>query len=217
MIEIDVVQNSDEWFELRTAKITGSHFSDIMPTAKQKDDAWSKGQYTYLRKVAAEILTGMREESGYQSKSMEWGQTYEPFAKRAYSMHELVNVRDCGFFTDELFIGSSPDGIIGNNERTIEVKCPESKQHLRYFNDPVEIYNDYKWQSIGEVYCSEVKDKSGVCISYDPRMPDNRQLAIYEFIPTDEELELLKYRLNMAIEIIKPWIAEIPIQVDFDD
>ncbi len=215
MTEINVIQGSAEWFELRTGLITGSHFNDIMPTARQKDNAWSKGQLSYLRKVAAEILTGTREDLGYKSNSMEWGEYQEPHAKRCYSLHEVVKVRDCGIFTDELFIGSSPDGIIGNMERTIEAKCPESKQHLRYFNDPIEIYNDYKWQAIGEVYCSEVTDRSGVCISYDPRMPDNRQLAIYEFSPTVEEFELLKFRLDLAIETIKPWIAEIPIEVNF--
>lgn len=213
MKEINVIQGSDEWFEIRLGKITGSHFDTIMPTSKQKDNALSKGQLTYLRKVAAEILTGEREDS-YKSKSMEWGETWESASKKTYSMHEMVKVRDCGFFTDEIMKGSSPDGIIGNNERSFETKCPESKQHLFYFLNPEDLYKEYKWQSIGEVYCSDVSGKAGVITSFDPRMPDNRKLVIYEFEPTTEELELLKFRLELCSNKVNEWIGENPIDIE---
>ena len=214
MTEIKCIQGSDEWFQERLGKVTGSHFGTIMPTPKQKNKNLSKGQLTYLRKVAAEILTGEREES-YMSKSMEWGNTWEATAKQAYYAHVMETVRDCGFYTDGEMIGSSPDGIIGNNERTFETKCPESKQHLFYWLNPNELYNEYKWQVIGEVYCSEVSEKSGVITSYDPRMPDSRKLVIYEFTPTVEEFELLRFRLDLCIDKIKTWIEEPPIEINF--
>ncbi len=212
--EIKVVQNTDEWFNLRTGKITGSHFDTIMPTARQKDNAWSKGQLTYLRKVAAEILTGEREDLAYQSRSMIWGQTHEPEAKKRYSFHTMQEVRDCGFYTDDLFLGSSPDGMINENERTIETKCPESKQHLYYHLNPVDLYKEYKWQCIGEVRLSECTSKAGVIASFDPRMPDDRQLVIYEFEPTAEEFELLDHRLKLAVELITEWIGDKPIDIE---
>ena len=214
MKEINVEQRSDEWFNIRLGKITGSHFGDVMPTAKQKDNALSKGQLTYLRKVAAEILTGEREAS-YTSRAMEWGNEWETAAMKLYSVTTLTTVRECGFYTDDIMIGSSPDGIVGNNSRTFETKCPESKQHLFYYLNPEELYKEYKWQGIGEVYCSEVSDKSGVITSFDPRMPDDRKLVIYDFEPTIEDYELLRFRLDLCIGKIKEWIAEKPIQVDF--
>lgn len=213
MNEIKCIQGSDEWFNIRLGKITGSHFDSIMPTPKQKDNALSKGQLTYLRKVAAEILTGEREDS-FQSKSMVWGNTWEPTARKAYSAQVMETVRECGIFTDDIMIGSSPDGIVGNNERTFETKCPESKQHLFYYLHPEELYKEYKWQSIGEVYCSEVSERSGVITSFDPRMPDNRQLVIYDVIPTIEEFELLAYRIELCSAKIKEWVTD-PIDVNF--
>ncbi|MBW1853134.1 MAG: YqaJ viral recombinase family protein [Deltaproteobacteria bacterium] len=203
MEEIKVIQGSTEWFEVRTGLITGSHFKDIMPTAKQKQDAWSKGQLTYLRKVAAEILTGQREDT-FKSSSMQWGNDWEGIARKHYEMHELAPVRECGFYQYSDFIGSSPDGIIGDNEATFEVKCPESKQHLRYLLDSGELLKDYYWQVYGEMLCTGI-DKAVIC-SFDPRMPVGKNLVIVNVEAKNDELENLSVRLNLAVEMIKDMV-----------
>jgi len=201
MKEIDVIQGSDVWFEIRTGRITGSHFDDLMPTAKQSINNWNKTQLSYLRKVAAEILTGERESS-YQSRSMEWGNTQEPFACSEYEDRFMVVARECGIFVDGDFLGSSPDRIIGNMERTLEVKCPESKQHLRYLLDPEELFNEYPWQCKGE--CLFTGINKGTIISYDPRFLDvNKRLAIHDFEVSKEDFYMMRARLALAVQIVK--------------
>lgn len=237
MKEIKCEQLSDEWFELRLGKITGSHFDLIMQTDGQKTaiekvvknnekykdkpdklkpmpPRFSDGQLTYLYRVAAELLTNEREET-FETKSMRWGTEHELMAKQCYSMRHLVNVNDCGFFTDEVMTGSSPDGIIGDRLRTFEAKCPESKQHFYYYLYPEELFKKYKWQAIGECYFTGI-DKGVIC-SFDPRMPDDKQLVEYEFDPTEEQYTELKYRLKECVYLINEWLEDKPIQVEFDD
>jgi hypothetical protein len=200
--ELKVVQNSDEWFNARIGKITASHFDEIMPSSKQKKLPYNDTQAKYLYKVAAEILTNEREDS-YTSKHMEWGNTYEPFAKKFYSDLNMCVVRDPGFFTDEAFLGDSPDGII-ERERTLEFKCPTSKQHFFYSLYPEELYKAYRWQAIGHCFFTGIHQGS-VC-SYDPRFPEDKRLIEYKFEPTLEEFTQLNNRLEECVYTINGWL-----------
>jgi len=234
MKEIKCEQGTDEWFEARLGKCTGSHFDLIMQTDGQKKaiatvlknnekyadkpekqkplpPRFSDGQLTYLYRVAAELLTNMREET-FESKSMRWGTEHEPMAKQAYSMKHLVTVNDCGFFTDEIMTGSSPDGIVGDKLSIIEIKCPESKQHFYYSLYPEELFKKYKWQAIGECYFTGIS--KGVICSFDPRYPDDKQLVEYEFLPSEEQYRDLEDRLKECTDLINEWISEDPIDIE---
>lgn len=202
MHEIKCVQGSDEWFEARKGKITGSRFPILMPSTKQKIDSWNKTQLTMLRQCAAEILTGEREET-FQSKEMERGSLMESHSREFYQIERMEIVRECGFYEYSAYVGASPDGMIGET-KTWETKSPTSKNHLKYLLDPEELYKEYKWQTIGEMLCSDCKE--GVICSYDPRFDESKQLVIYEISPSDKDFELLKERLEYAVELIKEWI-----------
>ena len=58
----NIEQNTDEWFELRIGKITGSNFNNIMKSAKQRELPFNKTQLTYLYSVCAEMFTGVDED-----------------------------------------------------------------------------------------------------------------------------------------------------------
>jgi hypothetical protein len=208
--EIQCEQLSQEWFNERLKRITGSKFQKLMPTKRQKPDQWNDTQLSILREIAAQILTGEREET-FTSKAMQWGIDNEKNAKRAFELHDMVTVRDCGIFIYSDRIGASPDGIIESTGETWETKCPSSKNHLLYWLDSTVLYEDYKWQVIGECFCSGLT--KGVICSYDPRFPDDKQLVIHRFEPTVEEFEQLKDRLDLAVELINEWVE--PITVNF--
>jgi hypothetical protein len=203
MSELKVEQLSTEWFTARLGKITGSKFQKLMPTKKQKPDAWSAGQLTILREVAAQALTGEREET-FTNKAMQWGIDNEQNARKAFEDSEMLVVRECGIFIHSDYIASSPDGIIGSTGETWETKCPTSKQHLLYYLDSDILFEDYKWQVIGECFCSGFK--KGVICSYDPRFLEDKKLVIHRFEPTVEDFEQLNNRLTLAVEIIKDMI-----------
>ncbi len=211
--EIKCEQLTEEWYAARLGKLTGSKFQKLMPTKRQKPDAWSDGQLTILRETAAQILTGEREET-FTNKAMQWGIDNEPNARRAFELHEMTTVRECGIFLYSDKIGASPDGIIEETGETWETKCPTSKQHLRYYLDSDNLMEDYGWQVIGECFCSGLT--KGIICSYDPRFPDDKQLVIHRFEPTIEQFNQLQNRLELAVELIKEWVGDKPIQVDFE-
>ena len=124
MNEIKVTQGTNEWFELRIGKITGSNFNNIMKSAKQRELPFNKTQLTYLYSVCAEMFTGVDEED-FKSKWMYRGSELEVFARTAYAMKHLTTVRECGFYTDDIAIGVSPDGVIGDNDKDMFIALEE--------------------------------------------------------------------------------------------
>jgi len=201
--EVQCEQLSDEWFKVRTGRITGSKFEKIMKTPRQKEE-WSKGQLDYLRGVASEIMTGEKPET-FTSKAMERGTIVEEEARNFYEMENMITVRKCGIFTHKDFAGSSPDGIIGDNSATWECKSPDSKQHMKYLLDPESLYLEYKWQVIGEMFCTGIR--KGVIVSFDPRFKDEKKkMVCYWPKPTLEEFIELENRLNAANLLIQSWI-----------
>lgn len=211
--EIKVPQLSTEWFTARLGKLTGSKFQKLMPTARQKPDKWNDTQLSILREIAAQALTGEREES-FTTKQMQWGIDNEDNARRAYEFSEMVTVRECGIFLYSDYIAASPDGIIEDTGETWETKCPTSKQHLLYWLDSDILYKDYKWQCVGECLCSGLK--KGVLCSYDPRFHDSHKLVIHRFEPTEEDFQALKDRLELAVELIKEWTVIGPEIIDVE-
>jgi len=207
--EIKCEQLSEEWFHERLSRITGSKFQKLMPTKRQKPDAWSDGQLTILREIAAQILTGERAET-FTNTAMQWGIDNEPNARRAFELHEMTTVRECGIFSYSDNIGASPDGIIESTRESWETKCPMSKQHLKYYLDPDELFNDYEWQCVGEAICTGFL--KGVICSYDPRYPDDKMLVIHRFKVSYSQFKKWKDRMALAVDLIREWTA---IQVDF--
>ena len=211
MKEVDVVQGSAEWLNLRCGKITGSNFDVLMPSPKQKDLPFNKTQKDYLYSVAAEILTGESEED-YQSYDMMRGLELEPQAAEYYSMSHLVKVRECGFFTDDIMIGVSPDRIVGDNEMVLEIKCPKAKTHVMYLDQPEQLFKKYKWQTLGEAYATGIKSVG--LISFHPDFPDSKKMVEVEYTATDDDFKQLESRRKECVDFVKALVAD-PIDVGF--
>ena len=203
--EIKAEQRSDEWYEARGGKLTSSTFPDLIKTVKQRTE-WNKTQLALLREVAVEIITGTGEES-YTSKSMERGTEYEDEGRTLWAIENFEIVRKCGFFQYSEYIGGSPDGIIKKDEKdwgVFEIKCPMSKNHLRYELNPDELFKDYGGQVLGESFVTGLRNY--VLVSYDPRFPDGRRFVEVSGTFKPEDYEALQGRLDDAINLIKEWI-----------
>ena len=205
IIEHNVIQGSVEWGIVRTGRITGSHFADIMPAEKARSK-WTKGQLTYLRKVAAEILTGISSDKEFSNGSMDHGTEMEPISREYLSDHLMVPIRECGFFEISEYAGSSPDGIIGDMDKVLEMKNPDSQTHLKYFLDPMELWKEYKWQVTGEMLATGIDQ--ALLVSFDFRMDKSRCMVIVE-PPAGylDDIKRLEDRLGECTELIKGWIA----------
>lgn len=205
MVEHKNEQRSAEWFEARKGKLTGSMYPDLMLGPKARTE-WTQGHLTVLRKVAAEIITGESDPS-FTSDAMKEGVENEELARHAFQVQTFEEVRECGFFEFNEWIGASPDGIIvrdGEDSKVWEVKCPMSKQHLLYWLDSDELFKKYKGQLWGECLATGLNDY--VICSFDPRFDEDRQLVIVEGTFEQTEIDSMKARLDSAIEKIKEWI-----------
>lgn len=201
-MEHKIDQLSDEWFKVRIGKITGSRF----PLLMQADNArkpWTDTQLSILTEVASQILTGLSEDT-FTSKAMEWGTDHEVDAIQALSDYLMKPIRTCGFYEYSEFVGASPDGIIGNDEMTAEVKCPLSKTHMTYLMDSNELWKKYRWQVVAETLCTGI-DK-GIIASYDPRFPVEKQLVVHDPGDLSADREKMIARIDEAVIIIKDMI-----------
>jgi len=117
---VDCIQGSDEWYEARLGFVTASNFHKVLNKRT--------GRGLYMRKLAAERLTGLREES-YKNDIMEAGSETEAEARRYYETVNSCAVEQVGFAMLDENIGGSPDGFVGKYG-IIEIKCPLSSTHI---------------------------------------------------------------------------------------
>jgi len=193
------VQRTDEWFDKRRGKLTGSAFNEAMNlTAKGEPGA---GRKNLIVKLAIERITGRTVET-YQNAAMLRGIELEPFARSAYEAHTGELVDEVDFIQHPVypFIGISPDGLIGD-KGMVEIKCPDSQhKHLAALTSGAHA-QEYKWQIQGQLWCAE-RDYNDV-VSYDPRFPEHLQLAIVRVYRDDAAISKLEAEcLKVEAEIV---------------
>jgi hypothetical protein len=143
-------QGSDEWFNTRLGVPTASRFKDIITPAKGDKSKSYKG---YMYELIAERLIKGKEDF-FKSDWMERGNEIEPLARASYEFINDVEVKQVGMiFNDDMTIGISPDGLIGENGG-LEIKCPKSSTLVKYMLDGV-LPLEYKPQVMGSLWISE--------------------------------------------------------------
>lgn len=109
----DVIQGSDEWLAARLGIPTASNFGAVLAKGEGKSRA------AYMRKIAAEIITGEPGES-FKSLEMARGNEMEASARREYGFMHDVDPKLVGFATSGR-AGASPDALIGD-DGLLEIK-----------------------------------------------------------------------------------------------
>jgi len=132
---VDVEQRSQEWFELRSKKMTASHAQAI--------SANGKGLITYIREMMCEFYSFGETES-YTNKFMEHGIENEEIACMVYEFEFGNKVNKVGFVIYNDYVGCSPDGMI-NDDGLVEIKCPSDKVYFNLLLDN-KIDPKYLWQ-----------------------------------------------------------------------
>ncbi len=126
-------QRTAEWFQARLGKVTASNIYNVLsktakglPTSKYED---------YKMKLLTERLIEGISQS-YITAAMQWGIEHEDDALNEYAFIYDAEVTRCGFIQHPTIkmAGASPDGFIGE-DGLVEVKCPQSATHLRFFMD----------------------------------------------------------------------------------
>lgn len=169
---MDNVQGTQAWHELRCGKITASRINDIMATGKSGEAA---SRVNYRAELVAERLTGKQEE-GFKSGPMQWGNDCEPFAIAAYEARKGLFVERVAFVCHPKIAnaGASPDALV-DIDGLLEIKCPNTATHIANLtgaNIKREYLLQMQWQMActGRLWCD--------FMSFDPRLPDDLQTKI---------------------------------------
>ena len=143
MIIVNIEQNSPEWFDLRSKRMTASHAQAI--------SANGKGLETYINGLMQNYYSSA-EPDNYKSKSMERGNELESSAVFAYESETGCDVERVGFVIHDEFSGCSPDGF--SEDGLVEIKCLEDKAYFQYLLDE-KIDTKYYWQMQMQMYICE--------------------------------------------------------------
>lgn len=154
--EITHPQRSPEWFAARAGRLTGSAASAMTAEIKSGEAAARRD----LRvKLALEQLTGQPIEDEDLSKNVhvQRGVELEPFARMALEARLGAVIRETGFLSvNEMLMGCSLDGDMGNFEEVVEIKCPKPAIHIGYLTDG-RIPRNYLWQCAHNVLVTGAK------------------------------------------------------------
>lgn len=131
----DMKQRSQEWFEVRRGKMTGS--------CAQAIAANGKGLETYIYTILAEKYSNNKES--YTNADIERGIELEEAARMTYEL-QYAPVQEVGFIELDEFTGCSPDGLVGE-DGGIEIKCVNDLNFFKLLiNGEKAIESKYLWQ-----------------------------------------------------------------------
>lgn len=197
-------QESQDWLQARVGKFTASRAADLMARTKSGPSA-SRGNLIAL--LVAERMTGQPVET-FRNAAMDRGTELEAEARDAYSFATGQAVEECGFVAyDELpNTGCSPDGLV-EDDGLVEIKCPASMaKHLDALMRGTHA-SEYRWQLQHQLM---VTRRQWVSIaSYDPRWPENLQLATVRVQRDDEAIAELAAAIREADAEVESFISAL--------
>ncbi|HHW7546658.1 TPA: YqaJ viral recombinase family protein [Mannheimia haemolytica] len=128
LITLDCEQGTEEWLTARLGIPTATGISNIVTPAGNK----SAGYNAYLAELVAESIEGVKD--GFKSSDMARGNELEPLARMAYEFETDTEVVQVGgvYLNAEKQLMISPDGLIPNLKKGLEIKCPKMKTHIKY-------------------------------------------------------------------------------------
>ena len=169
---LNVEQGSFEWRRARRGVPTASRAADVVarlkPAKGEEVGRPAQVRKDYALQLAFERVTLM-EWPVYVNQAMQRGTDLEPLARDEYEARSGTMVEQVGIaLHDELDVGASPDGLVGD-DGLVEIKCPfEMTRVARVWatGDVSDYEAQVQWQLwvLGRSWCD-------VCV-YDPRLED---------------------------------------------
>lgn len=122
IIDRNLIQGTPEWHNARIGSPGASSFDKIITSTGKSSTQRKK----YMHQLAGEILLGAKEES-YKNAIMERGTELEPIARELFEKEMNLGVEEVGIIYPDDFMRDyhvSPDGLIINQNKGLEIKCP---------------------------------------------------------------------------------------------
>jgi hypothetical protein len=191
----NIEQGSTEWHALRIGRITSSRTKDIM-----KSDNLPVVDALIAERECRDEALWDAVENNYESDAMRWGMEHEPEAKQKYSEQAGIELVFPAFCIHDVYdwMGVSPDAFTADFAGAIEVKCPNTKTHVKYIRMGG-LPNDYRYQAFQYFLVNE-KLQWLDFISYDPRFAP-KPLYIYRV----EREHILTELSDTMTALVKFW------------
>jgi len=196
-------QRSEEWFQARIGKATGSRIADVVAKTKT---GYGASRANYMGQLIAERLTGEPAES-YTNAAMQWGIDTEPYARSAYEFYYNTEVDLVGFVDHPRIdmSGASPDGRVGS-DGMLELKCPNTATHIETLLTG-KVADKYVIQMLWQMAC----DEREWCDfgSFDPRMPEEMRLFVKRVYRDDKRIKELESEIEKFLEELENKIVQL--------
>jgi len=201
-------QRSNEWYAARRAKFTASENHKLC-----NPKGLGETGMTYIRSKIAEHFGAYEEESF--AKSMQWGIDYEQEAADCFTSYSFLDICEVGFLEDKDFpeVGCSPDRIVKNQNKGVEIKCPYVPANhienlmLKTADDLKKVHKEYYWQIMTCLLVTGCE--SWYFVSYHPKFSDDHRIKVLEIFRNESDISFLKVRLNEAIALKQEIINSI--------
>ena len=190
----DVVQGSDEWYDLRAWRWSASKAAVIMG----KLDA--DGLRDYIEDIAWGRVYGKLDKRGYKSSAMERGNDMEPETRAKYMLITDRIVRTCGLVVHSTLphVCWSPDGLEGT-KHGFEGKAPLHRAYMRT-KKAGNIPSQYRWQVKFAMWVGELDTMDYV--SDHPSAP----MLIIPAEVTDSEKTQMHERIELLEPKVQAWV-----------
>ena len=195
----DIQQRSDEWYQAKLGKFSGSDFHIFLGSSQTREDAlWEK---------TAERLFQDSDKDNFMTQAMERGVLLEAEARRLYQAVTETAVKEVGLVEEDTqydgWAVCSPDGLVGD-DGIIEIKVPLTKNFLKW-TDCIED-GERKLSYIKPEYLTQINFNLFVCdrkwcdfIYYSPR----GGLVVTRYNRDEEKITKIKEGLDRGIAFIE--------------
>lgn len=200
----DVIQKTPEWHALRVGMLTATAVADMNATVKTAGKEAAARRDLRIR-LAVEQITGVSQESTFENDAMRHGIEKEPAGRTAYVVRSGRFVDEVGFVShDSLKAGCSPDGVVGEFEGLLELKCPKTATHLETFRSGA-VPAAYVGQCVHALWLTGARWLDFA--SFDDRLPEALHLFVVRM--HRDEAAIAAHEL-----LVRQFLAEVDREVE---
>ena len=197
---IKVDQNSEEWFDLRKGKITGSKLKDVI--TKRAGYGKKMGFYQLIADKLA--LPADSEDP------MERGSRLEDEAAEEFEKRNNVKTEAVGIWVSDVDenIMISPDRVVSDTE-AVEIKCLNSAAHIKAIIENT-IPKEYEDQAMQYFVVNDMLQKLHF-VFYDPRVVAKPyvQVTIDREYFTEEHIKRTLNLQQQLLEEVDEWVEKL--------
>lgn len=203
-------QRSDNWFEHRIGKFTGSGMHKLM--TEGRGDEWGDISRSYVFSKLYERVSNSRIVIP-ETFAMAKGKEVEEDAMRVFGERTRFYVQPCEYINskDVEYIGASPDGLVYDSKDRLcgvwETKCRLDEQMLKNAFERVTPKHPAFWQLQTEMYVTGVDKAYFTHYSDERECPFDLQIQVVE--RDDDAIARMIVRAEFADRIIKEAIESV--------